>query len=594
MKAFCMSVHISVIQDLKTTYPDLEVTDWCMAGAAWIMKRNIDVPQILNHTTWTQISPEMITRFRSAYDAFFRQFDIFVLAHPSVFALVFEPYNKPIVMMNTTRYDMPYCYSGDLQGRQAYIACLRRLSAAGRLHIVSNNRGDQYYLRHGTGLDSIVLPSLCLYMDAKYRPTRPEFVLYHGTLPEEHPLIAQRPKQHAWSDITSFRGLISIPYDVSLMSLFEYFTAGVPLFVPSKAYWTANPSLCSMSWYWDMRCPPELEEFNDMTLWMNLSDVYSSLQSPNTHEFDSFPHLIHLLETFEYVDDRKFRQERMNMVKREWKRIFQRIQSDAFWTKSPRHICYNRLPLLANVVFDINYAGTGVVPQHSYPNRTPLARGDIVFIKTEYLEKVLRTLQLPASITLVTGVSDATPPPEICKAICASPNIRQWIGCNIPVSHPKIIKLPIGVAEPERENGNHDMLVRLRAERVAWDDKANDVCVPYHGDTHASRKLTTTLPKLPFDEYMREVSRHRFVVCQRGNGLDTHRVSEVLLMGSIPILEHSPLDDMYSQWNCLLVDSFDSVDTANVSWDSTKDEAFLDVFWLRDGLRDRLLADKCI
>jgi hypothetical protein len=46
---------------------------------------------------------------------------------------------------------------------------------------------------------------------------------------------------------------------------------------------------------------------------------------------------------------------------------------------------------------------------------------------------------------------------------------------------------------------------------------------------------------------------------------------------------------MYSQWNCLLVDSLESIDTTNSTWETAKDEAFLDVFWLRDGLRDRLL-----
>jgi hypothetical protein len=101
--------------------------------------------------------------------------------------------------------------------------------------------------------------------------------------------------------------------------------------------------------------------------------------------------------------------------------------------------------------------------------------------------------------------------------------------------------------------------------------------------------MLSTLPKLPFEDYMREISRHRLVLCQRGNGMDTHRVCEVLLMGSIPVLFHSPLDDMYSQWNCVLVNSLDEVNPASVAWDPAKDEAFLDVFWLRDALRDRLL-----
>jgi hypothetical protein len=67
-------------------------------------------------------------------------------------------------------------------------------------------------------------------------------------------------------------------------------------------------------------------------------------------------------------------------------------------------------------------------------------------------------------------------------------------------------------------------------------------------------------------------------------------VYEALLMGSVPVIEHSGLDDMYSQWPCLLVDSFGGVDTSSFEWDDAKYEAFLDTIWLRDGFRQKLLG----
>lgn len=591
MKAFCMSVHISVIQDLKTAYPDIEITDFCMSGAAWIMKRQVDVPKIINHMTWKQITPQMITAFQSEYDSFLQQFDMFIVAHPSVFVMIFEKYNKPILMINTTRYDLPFCNSGDINNLKLYRNCLQQLSTKGLLHIVSNNHADQYYLLKGCGLPSIVIPSLGLYTNVQYKPIKPQFVLYHGSLPD-HPLIAKRPHNHEWRDITSYKGLISMPYEVSLMSLFEYFTAGMPLFFPSREFWKTqanHQNLYSLFWYWDDRLPEDLAEFKNLNLWIDMADMYSTLQSPNTYYFDSYDHLFQLLDTFEYKDDRTFRQAHIDNVKQEWRRVFQKIQSDAFWTKSPCHLSYNRLPLLANVVFDVNYHGTGVTPQHSYPLRTPLTRGDVVFVKTEHLEWVMNRYPFADATTLVTGVSDASPPLHICNAICRNSKVRKWIGCNIPISHPKIVKLPIGVGEIERINGDHATLRRLYENRVSWDDKTSDICIPYHSKSHTTRTTTPTLPKLPFEEYMREISRHKLVLCHRGNGIDTHRVCEVLLMGSIPVLFHSPLDDMYSQWNCILVNSLEEVDLTNITWDNTKDDVFLDVFWLRDALRNRLL-----
>ena len=260
-----------------------------------------------------------------------------------------------------------------------------------------------------------------------------------------------------------------------------------------------------------------------------------------------------------------------------------------FWTKEPRHLCYNRLPLLADSVYDINYTGSGVTAQHTYPYRDPSLPGDIVFVKTDYLDWYLIHRKITVPITLVTGVSDLAPTPRACEQIIANPLITKWIGCNILVSHPKIIKVPIGVGEPERINGNHSVLKRLHESRVSWDEKLDNVCIPWcTKDNHVSRTINPTLPKLEFEDYMGEISKHKFVVCPRGYGIDTHRVCEVLLMGSVPVLEHSGLDDMYSQWPCLLVDSFESINTNTFIWDDTKYQAFLDIFWLKDSFKYKL------
>lgn len=252
-----------------------------------------------------------------------------------------------------------------------------------------------------------------------------------------------------------------------------------------------------------------------------------------------------------------------------------------FKTQYPQHLCYNRLPLLADIVFDVNYYGTGVEAQHSYPYRLHFLAGDVVFVKTDLLTWFLRNKEIKVPITLVTGVSDMTPSKEDCDTILRHPNIVRWIGCNIPVTHPKITKWLIGVGEPERPNGKHELLKSLHEARIPWDQKQDDICIPFHSGTHSSRTLQPTISKLEFAEYMREIGKHKYVVCMRGNGMDTHRFSEVLLMGSVPVVESSPLDDLYSQFPCIIVDSFDQIDITKFVWDDAKYEKFLDMFWLQ-------------
>jgi hypothetical protein len=590
MKFFCMDLHISIIADFKSVCPDVEVVDWCLSGHAWVMKRNQDFPEHINPVTWKNLNTDMITKFQNKYDSFLKTFDGFIVAFASSFAMIYEKYNKPILMMNAVRYDIPFCWTKDMGMLNKFHECLDRLNRKGLLTIISNNKGDLAYTQKGAGIPVEYIPSLCLYTNTRYTPTKSTFLCVNGLIPP-HPLVTDKkhlPTPHEWSDITSFRGIINFPYEVSLMSCFEHFTAGCPLFFPSKTYWKANPHVQTMSAYWNTQVPSYLEEFKDLNRWIDLADMYDVFQSPNTHYFDSVEHLFQLLESFEYVDDRAFREAHIESVKQKWRLVLQKVISGKFWSQTPRHLSYNRLPLLANVVYDINYAGSGVSPQHSYPFREPLSKGDVVFVKTDYLEWFLTNRKIEVPITLVTGVSDISPTNEQCRKIRVNPNIKCWIGCNISASDPKIIKLPIGSGEPEREYGNHETLLRLHNQRIPWDQKKDDICIPYHSGTHESRTLHSTLPKLPFEDYMKAISQHKFVICMRGNGMDTHRFCEILLMGSVPVVEHSGLDDMYSQFPCLIVNSLNDIDTSPFQWDDSKYETFLDVFWLRDKLKYRL------
>jgi hypothetical protein len=52
-----------------------------------------------------------------------------------------------------------------------------------------------------------------------------------------------------------------------------------------------------------------------------------------------------------------------------------------------------------------------------------------------------------------------------------------------------------------------------------------------------------------FQDITKKYNKYLFVLCHRGNGLDSHRIWEVLLAGSIPIITSSPLDIMFIKHN---------------------------------------------
>ena len=103
----------------------------------------------------------------------------------------------------------------------------------------------------------------------------------------------------------------------------------------------------------------------------------------------------------------------------------------------------------------------------------------------------------------------------------------------------KIISIPIGI-----ENNqwfNHDLLKNVINMTI---EKTNLIYFNFSLSTHGSRfdcynKLKDILKqnsKKPKQEYFKELASHRFAICPRGNGLDTHRLWECYYLDVIPII----------------------------------------------------------
>ena len=323
MKLFNMDVHISVIADFKNLFPELEITDWCLSGHAWVFGKRAKSPKHINPSTWIQLDDKMIAQFQKEYDSFLRTFDGFICGHPNGFIPIFEQYEKPIIMINTCRYDLPFCWSKHYTMLQAYKDCLHRLHKKGLLLPVSNNKADQEYTRLGCGIQTTHIPSLCAYTGIRYTPTRQTFLGW-GKFPP-NPLITPKSelgRPYKWSDISYFKGIVVIPYEISTMSMFEFFSAGMPLFFPSKHM---IHDIQSISAYWGAHLPKEFASLSDKMKWLDLADFYHVFLSPNVYIYESFEHLIQLLQTFVWKDDREVLSQYRNNIRTSWLQVLKPV-----------------------------------------------------------------------------------------------------------------------------------------------------------------------------------------------------------------------------------------------------------------------------
>lgn len=59
--------------------------------------------------------------------------------------------------------------------------------------------------------------------------------------------------------------------------------------------------------------------------------------------------------------------------------------------------------------------------------------------------------------------------------------------------------------------------------------------------------------------YLSELKKSKFVLCPRGNGIDTHRLWETLYVGSIPIIENYKTHDICNDLPVLFVNDWESI-----------------------------------
>lgn len=73
-------------------------------------------------------------------------------------------------------------------------------------------------------------------------------------------------------------------------------------------------------------------------------------------------------------------------------------------------------------------------------------------------------------------------------------------------------------------------------------------------------KNWATVTHLPYDEYLKGIKDHKFVLCPSGNGIESARNWETLYMRRVPVFKDHPyLREMFKDFPCLFVNEFDDV-----------------------------------
>ena len=270
--------HIAPINDLKhllqpigVRFIDKSLSGHCHVTNTCDGKATL---RVINGNNAMSLNPALIPQFVQSYrnDAELLSADAFACFLPPAMCELFEPFNRSLLIIVPTRYEA---------GRHGSARWtdwnnnLLRMSKDPRNLIAANNLYDAEYVRYFTGIQTQWLPSYCGYLSDRYTPTRPGFILapiHNGGFAELFtkwykescqrvncttelfPLRSRYP-HYKYSDIAAHKGVVYVPYQVSVMSMFEQYRMNIPLFFPSVdllAKWQhehmVNAVICNLSY----------------------------------------------------------------------------------------------------------------------------------------------------------------------------------------------------------------------------------------------------------------------------------------------------------------------------------------------------------
>jgi len=132
MRIFYFDAHIGthgeLMYVLKKIYGDsAEIEGWLISGHSFLLNRQPDQPDVINANTWRAINEGLIDGFWEKYKDYLNTFDLFIVAYPAVFSMLYAKTNKPILIYNCVRYDMPFCWSKDVHSLNQFNSYLSTL-----------------------------------------------------------------------------------------------------------------------------------------------------------------------------------------------------------------------------------------------------------------------------------------------------------------------------------------------------------------------------------------------------------------------------------------------------------------------------------
>lgn len=190
----------------------------------------------------------------------------------------------------------------------------------------------------------------------------------------------------------------------------------------------------------------------------------------------------------------------------------------------------------------------------------------IFFVKTDLLDYFFSSVRpyLTQKYTIITGYSDHTVPvggEGDFSSWLKDELLVSWFGYNLVQAHPKLKPVPLGIPPKiwlrfGHEAGRHDLFIETLNHFLQVKPARRKIA--YWGSQGATTNSRTEVfeqiqnldyititDRRNYLDYLQDLSEHQFILCPKGNGIDTHRFWEALYFGAVPVVKNSLYMDSY-------------------------------------------------
>lgn len=339
MKFFNIDLHISVIADIKHIFENLghQVDSKTLSGHSWVFGKQIDTTRVINQYNWKDLDDSICESFYKDSKEELDKYDGFIAAYPPSFSLLYEKFNKPIITVAATRYEYPFTFDKNRWNKLNHY-----LSTNKNIVRIANNLFDKYYCELFTEVDWKHVPSLCEYTKEKYEPNNNKIILFTKRKQFAGTIDKSSLGRYTWKNLFQNKAIAHVPYNYSTMSIFEQYTANMPLLFPDKNYLTQmflnNESMSEISFRQVFSAEPksELGVFSDPNCYKNLSVFTDNLRFADFYDTEWMPYLIYFkseTDLLQIIKDLNFEDisnkmkqknlERKEIVYSLWKKILE-------------------------------------------------------------------------------------------------------------------------------------------------------------------------------------------------------------------------------------------------------------------------------